>query len=292
MEALYAKSKQVENVSDLDLKPLVKAIGDTNNLVVSKAAWLAAELRRKELIPFLLDAFERFLSDPFKKDRSCLAKNAIILSVYNLDYIDAPFYRDLIDYRQLEPDGDSAIDVRRIAAAGLAASNDHRAIMDLAILLNDPEAAVRQSVVRTVTTLAPQVAEAALRQKVTAGDKSPEVMDECFRGLMKVNQEESISLVEKYLSTDSFGDYAAFALGESRDLRALEILKQAYKNHLVPKPVLIQAISLVRREEALEFLLQIIQDGTEDVAEKACAAVQSYSESDYEKAKQAFRERF
>ena len=159
------------------------------------------------------------------------------------------------------------------------------------MVLSDPEPAVRVGAVRAVASLAPQMAEATLRQKIAAGDTSSEVMDECFRALIQVNREDSIPLIATFLLSREVGEYAAFALGESRDSSALEILKQAYHERLQVRQVLIQAIGLVRSRDTVDFLIDVIRDDNETNAEVAYNAMESYGDSDYKRARQAFIDR-
>ena len=67
--------------------PLKKALGDRVNLMVTKAAALAAELRRTELVPDLLHAFDRLFENPVKTDPQCWGKNAIARALKDLDCI-------------------------------------------------------------------------------------------------------------------------------------------------------------------------------------------------------------
>lgn len=296
LEAYYAKVKAAEHPGEIDLQPLVTAIGDRNNVLVSKAAWLASEMGNRALVEPLREAFDRFLEKPTKTDPSCIAKNAIILALYNLDYQDLAFYRSLMHYRQMEPGFDEpedlAMDVRRITAAAIAASNDHRSIMDLVLMLDDPIKTVRASVVKSISTLAPQLAEVSIRQKLSSGDPSAEVIDECFRALIQINRDDSIPLIEPYLDSLEVADYAAFALGESRDIAAFKILENAYQTRRIPRQTAIQAISLARIDEAVVFLVKLIRTESEEIAELAYTAMESYSDTDYEKAREAFLDRF
>src|SRR5438552_4076092 len=73
---------------------LRKALGDRVNLVVAKAAELAAELRPGDLTPDLLSAFDRLFENLPKSDPQCWGKNAIARALKDLDYgVAAPFLR-------------------------------------------------------------------------------------------------------------------------------------------------------------------------------------------------------
>lgn len=270
--------------SNLDLTPLRKALGDRSNLVAARAAEICARLRCSDAIPDLLANFERFLNkNPEKIDKGCWAKSATIKALYNLDHLDAGFYRAHLSYRQMEPvwgtTEDTAMDVRATSAFGLAASNDPRSLVDLVPLLHDSESSVRLAAVQAIGTLHCFGVEAVLRQKAIAGDSAPQVLDECFRALLQIETDESILFVADFLRRSSsveVRELAALALGESHQPAALDILRAEFDELLprVSRQVLIRAIGLARIEPAIEFLLQTLADthGPEQAAAREALA--------------------
>src|SRR5271157_5917367 len=56
---------------------LRKALSDRVNLIVAKAAKMAAELRLGDLLPDLLTAYDRLFEKPIERDPQCWGKNAI-----------------------------------------------------------------------------------------------------------------------------------------------------------------------------------------------------------------------
>lgn len=282
------------------VEPISAALKDRSNIVTAKGAQLCGRLMSRESIPDLLGSYERFLKNPAKSDKGCLAKSAIIKALYHLDFLEADFYRRHMTYQQPEPvwggAEDTAVEIRSTCALGLAASNDHRAIMDLVRLLHDNEPAVRQSAVRAVGTLAPGAAEASLRQKAISGDIAAEVIDECFRELLKINPDDSVDFVAEFLESSMPGirEFAAFSLGESRDEKAFEIIKALMEESLIPKihpHILIQAIGLARIEPAVDFLIELIRTGSPSDAEMAEKALSSYGRSVQDRISEAMRER-
>src|ERR1017187_4844716 len=82
---------------------LQKALSDRINLMVAKAAKIAAELRLDVLIPDLLRAFDRLLEKPAERDPQCWGKNAISKALVALEHRhSAPFLRG-IRHIQMEP---------------------------------------------------------------------------------------------------------------------------------------------------------------------------------------------
>lgn len=278
------------NALDLDDRSALndaigKALQDKNYRVVGRAASLAEERQLHERIADLLAAYARFLQDPVKRDPNCIAKKSIARALVALECRDIPFYLEGIRYVQLEPiwggTADTAADVRCSCAMGLVSSNYVRAIPELAVLLNDSDVRAREGAARAISCGHPREAEALLRFKVLIGDTQPEVLSECFAGLLAIAPEESMSLVAANLShpDDGVRDFAALALGESRHPLALKHLRERWDDVLVPeemRAVLIRAAAVHRSEAAFDWLLEIIEQGSKKQAEVAVDALSVY----------------
>jgi len=262
-----------------------KCLDDRHFRVVARAATLAGERSLRERVPDLLRAYARFLGDPVKRDPHCIAKQAIARALVSLECQDVDFFLEGIRYRQLEPvwggSADAAIDVRCSCAMGLVSTGYSRAVQELTSLLHDPEWGARAGAARAISCGNIREAEALLRFKVLVGDSEPEVIGECFRGLLSVAQEECLPFVAAYLSdtNDGVRDLAALALGESRHPRALEYLQEAwdvtYDMHNF-RVVLIRAAALNRTEAAFDWLVSIIEQGARAHADAAVEALSVY----------------
>src|SRR6202035_2933208 len=68
------------------IEPLRKALRHRNNFIVAKAADLVREFRSAQLMPEILNAFNRFFDNPGKTDPQCWAKNALSRALAALDY--------------------------------------------------------------------------------------------------------------------------------------------------------------------------------------------------------------
>ncbi|HEY6457140.1 MAG TPA: hypothetical protein VIY90_17845 [Steroidobacteraceae bacterium] len=262
---------------------LKTALADRHFLVVARAAVLCGERLLHELIPDLLRAYSRFLADAVKRDPRCKAKSAIARAVVALEAPDTAFYESGIRYRQLEPvwggRADTATDLRCSCALGLANSGHLRAVVELAGLLNDPEAAVRCGAARAISCGNPFEAEAVLRLKVHVGDTEPQVIGECFGALLAIAPEYSLPFVASYLHAkdEVLQEYAALALGESRRPEALTLLRDAWADIVTPaRGALIRAAALHRSEPAFAWLLEIIETGTPTLATVAVEALSVY----------------
>jgi len=253
--------------------------------IIAKAATLAGERSLRERIPDLLAAYPRFLVDAVKRDPHCIAKQAIARALVNLDCQNVDFFLAGIRYRQLEPvwrgSADAAIDLRCSCAMGLVATGYSRAIQELTALLHDPEWGARAGAARAISCGNPREAEAVLRFKVRVGDPEPEVIGECFTGLLSVAKDECVSFVAEYLSDTEEGirDFAALALGESRHPQALEYLRAAWDNGYGAtefRNVLIRAAAIHRTEAAYDWLISLIEHGSPAHADVAVEALSVY----------------
>jgi HEAT repeat protein len=264
---------------------LAKALGDRHYRVVAFAAHVAAERLVYDCLPELLEAYPRFLDKAVKHDPNCLAKKAIMRALYDLDCEDTHFYRAALRYRQMEPvwggTVDTAADLRSSAAMGLVASGDPRALIEVAELLTDSEAPVRAGAARAIACGNPREAELVLRLKAMTGDDDALVVGECFTGLLSVDPDESIEFVARYLEAedDAICEAAALALGESRLPAALEHLRAAWDDALVPawfKRALVRSAAIHRSDEAFEWLLSLVTDVDAAVAADIVDALAIY----------------
>ena len=253
--------------------------------VVAKAARLAEERALHERVPDLLKAWPRFIQDPVKRDPKCIAKQAIARALVALDCQSQEFYLQGIRYRQREPvwggSEDAAIDIRCSCAMGLVASGHPRAVAELTELLADPEWRARAGAARAISCGNPGEAEALLRFKIRIGDREPEVIDECFTGLLAVAPDDSLSLVADHMTdaNDGIRDLAALALGESRHPLALDQLRAAWDAEVLNtefRSVLIRAAALHRSEAAFDWLIHIIERGSQKQADEAVEALAVY----------------
>jgi HEAT repeat protein len=264
---------------------LKSALSGSHYRIAAKAARLAEDALLYELVPSLVAAYARFLVKPLKSDPSCFAKKALARALVALDCGDAEFFRRGLEYRQLEPvwggTADTAVDVRASCAMGLVASGHSRALVELTALLNDPDAGARLGAVRAIACGNPREAELLLRAKVWSGDAEPQVLGECFTGLLAVEPEESLGFVAAYLQRgdDAVRELAALALGESRSEGALAPLQEAWNGVLVGdefRRALLRAAAAHRSEAAFDWLLAIVADARVAVALEVVEALAPY----------------
>jgi HEAT repeat protein len=262
---------------------LRKALAEKSNFLVAKAAEWSAEQLAYDLIPHLTTAFDRFMKEA---DKTCAAKRAIARALYDLEYDNASFYHDYLNYRQMEPAWggavDTAVDLRCTCALGLVASREPQSVLYLLELLHDAEPQARIGAIKAIELLQPFHAEIALRQKILQGDDEPEVIAQAFSSLIKAAAEESLQFIIGFLNhnSDIYRESAALALGESRLDEALDILietSEALPNFDSLIPALYRGVALQRKNKAYEYLLDKITSATANQATHALVALSMYN---------------
>jgi HEAT repeat protein len=176
---------------------------------------------------------------------------------------------------------DTAVDVRASCAMGLVASGYSRALVELTGLLHDGDASGRIGAIRAIACGNPREAELLLRSKILAGDAEPQVLGECFTGLLGVEPEESLGFVGAYLQhgDEAVRELAALALGESRQERALPLLTEAWGGVLLGdefRRALLRAVAAHRSEAAFAWLLAIVGEGRLAVGHEVVDVLTTY----------------
>jgi HEAT repeat protein len=256
-------------------------LASVNNRVVELAAKLAGEQGRKTLSDELRLTYDRFLAAGDAADRGCLAKTAIIDALRLMDYDDSSFFLTGIHFHQYDPgfggSTDSAARLRALCGFALIQQSHPHAMSELVDLLADPEKTARAGAARAIAHGGGRESEWLLRLKISLGDKDPEVMGECFAGLLRLDPRQGIERVAPFLS-DPFEELAceaAIALGETRLSAALpylqtQLLRTKSRDYI---RTLLMAIGLLGTAEAVDHLLIVVDDGDYDVAVAAIEAL-------------------
>ena len=213
-------------------EPLRKALRDRSNYLVAKAASKVGELRLEPLIPDLVSAFDRFMTDPVKTDPQCWAKNTIAKTLKDLNHDDPAVFLRGIGHIQMEPvyggRADTAATLRGACALALVACTlDRQTILThLVGLLVDKELPARLDAVTALGQVPGADTVLLLRLKSMLGDKEPEVIGHCFDVLLELAPEESLPFVKRFLEGDGpdLQSEAVGALAGSRHLTAAELL--------------------------------------------------------------------
>ena len=251
------------------LEPLCKALGNRNNFLVAKAADLAREFGLTQLTPDILCAFDRFFENPEKTDPQCWAKNALSRALAAFEHQDPEVFLRGMRHIQLEPiwggRSDTAGTLRSTCALALVQCrgvSEPDLLAHLIDLFADQDKTVRAEVLRSIAQVGSPSATLILRTKATFGKDEPEVLGVCYSGILGVEGVAAIPWVHQFLrSNDETAAEAALAIAATHSLLAFECLKQNLQNASDPwwRFVLLSAIALTRQEEAMEFLIHLVQ---------------------------------
>ena len=262
------------------------ALAGSRSLEAQAAARVVEAHGLLELEGDLCDAFARFLAGA-SPDKGCLAKTAIARALHEIDARADDVFLAGIRHRQLEPvfggKADVAAELRGVCAFGLARSGHGDTLDRLAELLADPEAEARAQAARAIPRAGMLAGGALLRLRIAIGDDVA-VMGECFAALLALDPRGGRETVGGFLeaagagATGELAEAAALAIGESRVPGALELLRGWLERAIdaEERRVALVAISLLRSDEAIDHLMEIVREGRVATAAQAIAALEVF----------------
>lgn len=273
-----------EPASPVSIAALRAVIKSKASHAVAKAAEIVAELEIADLKDELTAAFERLLVDPVKNDPTCAAKTAIADALYRMGADEPLIFLRGIRHVQMEPvwggRADTAVALRGICALGLVRANYRDAMAELADLLADPEARARGDAARAIAYSEDDHGVPLLRLKALVGDTDPSVITECLTALLQLAPQTSLPFVARFLDRDDTAtqEAAALSLGASRLAEAFALLRdwwQRTRNPGVRRTALL-AIAMLKRDEPIDFLINLIATAEGLTARDAIAALSLY----------------
>jgi hypothetical protein len=276
------------SLTDQVVIELRHGLHNRSNLVVAKAAKVAGELQARAVIPDLVTAFHKLMADPLRLDKRCAALTEIVTALYELDSDDPEPYRIGLRHIQMEgsfgPPVDAAAKLRGLCAQGLLRTSHPNALDKVVRLLVDREPDARAGAVRALATNGGETGVLLLQLKVYTGDSEPEVLAECFAGLLAAAPERSMSLVAEYVDSadDAVAEAAILALGESKAESALEILKDKWRRTVKGplRHVLLLAMACSRLEPAIAFLVTVVEESSAQTAAQAIEVLAPYQSAE------------
>jgi hypothetical protein len=273
LEMLDHMSKQVPDAAGIER--IRKALSNSNNYLVAKAAQIAADHGLAELLPEVLAAFERFFVDAVKSDPQCWAKNALVKALVKLECKDAAVYLRGLRHTQEEPvwggQSDTAGALRGACAHALVACEGLSNAQILNFLLEplvDRDKTVRMEAARAIGHVGGVSAALLLKMRVLLRKEDPEVLGVCFSALLSMAHTDhadmpgTIALVADFLDDgEEAAAEAAFSLAETHEPAALESLIKRRRKDADAwfASVLDHAIVLTRLPEGMDFLLDVIE---------------------------------
>ncbi len=288
------------DLDDAGVALVRKSLDSRSNFLAAKAAKLAEENGRKDMLPELISAFERFFANAEKADPQCWAKNALSHALSKLQCRDKDVFLRGLHHHQWEPvwggKSDSAGTLRANCAHALVGCEGLIA-QDLVILLldllADEDKAVRVEAVRALAQLG-DLAVPVLRLRALIPGEDPEVLAVCYAALLSIERDAGIPFVARFLSKgDEAAAEAAFALAETKNAAALrELVKAREHPAATAEPwfaqAILSAIALTRLPEATAYLLRLIESEERDAADAVEALAKAgLSERDREALEQA-----
>ncbi len=286
--------EQLDHLAELRGQPpspeawaeLARHLDSKMNLIVSKAARIVGEWGGEPgaaLMPQMVAAFDRFMIKPETADKRCAAKIEILKALCKLDYPSPSIFRRAMLHIQMEPSFggpvDTAAEVRALGAMGLAQTDYTEALEEIVPLLVDRERDTRIGAVRAIAVSGLPGGTLLIRLKALSKD-DPEVLGECFAALLRTEPSKSIEFVEKFIGhyDEAVAEAATLALGDSRLEGAFAPLRDAFeRSHTRPiRRTLLVAIALLRRENAIDYLLEIVREGPQQASADAVTALAMY----------------
>jgi HEAT repeat protein len=179
---------------------------------------------------------------------------------------------------------DTAAELRYVSAMGLVNTGYPDVMLELACLLADNVLDARIGAVRAIAHARQDAGIPLLRFKALIGDEDARVVYECFRALLDLSSQGSLPFVASFFDhqNPAIAESAAMALGESRLEGALDVLKEGWENTLNQdlRRFILLAIAMLRHEEAIDFLLSLVENESQGIAQDAIEALEMYHEDE------------
>ncbi len=274
--------------SETAVEEVRQFLRDRSNLIVSKAAKVVRELQLKALIPDLVAAFSKLMKDGPRLDKRCAAVTEIVSALYELNYQEPEPYLAGLKHVQMEasfgPPVDEAAKLRAVSAQGLVRTRHPDALTEVTQLLVDREPAARLGAVRALAVNGGEAGILLLKLKVLTGDVEPAVIGECFSGLLEASPAKSVPFVAKYIDSndDDVAQAAMLALGESRLPAAFEVLREKWARTIAMpvRRILLSAMAASKLDEAIAFLVSLVETASVPTAAAAVEALSIYSRNE------------
>lgn len=291
LESLSALKSSMQSTGDMEqaMATLRKALKDRVNLVVAKAAALAALLGLNALIPDLSAAFELSLEKGAERDAQCWAKNALAKALKDLGHDDSAVFVRGLKHVQMEPVWGSHVDtagtLRSICVLALLQCADltrEDKLWHQMRALTDAETLVRLEAVRALEEMDGREAALLLRLKARMGDKEANITGQALASLLSIEQDSAVAFAAEFLDVndEAVQAEAALALGISRRPSAIQaLIEHWHQSKGINGEAILNGISASRQQMAFDFLLKIVREGRKREALVALEALALHRDS-------------
>ncbi len=251
------------------------------SLAVARVASIIAASGQRDLEKHLVPAFDRFCQNPLKSDKGCQGKQAIARALLELESAQGGLFMTGVRHIQMEPafgkPVDTAAGLRGLCAMGLITMSHPAAFDEAADLLADRDPEAREGAARALGHSGDDRAASVLRLKIRAGDEEERVLDACYRALFSVSWSSGVDLAARQLESpdDEVACRAAFALGESRRLEAIEPLQNAFvtSRSRQVRAAAAGSVAWIPGDEAFNWLVERVRSEPGPVARELLTAV-------------------
>lgn len=274
--------------SETSMVEVRQFLHNRSNLVVAKAAKVVRQLQITELVPDLVAAFNKLMTDAPRFDKRCAATTEIVNALYELNCEEPGPYLTGLKHVQMEasfgPPVDEAAKLRGVSAQGLVRTRHPDALAEVTPLLVDREPAARIGAVRALAANGGEAGILLLRLKALMGDVEPTVLGECFAGLLEASPAKSVPFVAKHIDSED-GDVAQaamLALGESRLPAAFELLREKWSRTagISEKKILLASMAASKLDDAIAFLVSLVDTESLPTALAVVEALSIYSRNE------------
>jgi hypothetical protein len=276
---LGAERGQLE--SEPGRRALVEALASQNGPLSAQAAKLVGEHKLEGLELALRTAFRGLLGPKgLSTDPGCLAKEALVITLETLEDTDAELFAEAALCVQLERAKggarDTAVRVRARGVLGLARLGHPDFACILGACLADADPQVRLTAARAVAHRADRQGAGLLLLRLGAGDDTPDVLQECLRGLFVLAPDLALRQARAALrDAGERREQTLHALGTAADDSAISLLAEELEQQSLAeerRPV-IEALGLSVRPSARSLLLELVRGDRMSDAEAALVAL-------------------
>ena len=151
-------------------------------------------------------------------------------------------------------------------------------------LLADSVAQARVGAVRALASNGGEAGTLLLKLKVLTGDDEPDVIAECFTGLLATPSERSLDFVSQYADSEdpAIVEVALLAIGSSRHPAAFDLLKEKWERSAggALRKTLLLAMAITRSEAAIAFLISLLESANLQTAKDTVTALAIYRDNE------------
>lgn len=267
---------------------LLVALADASPYVAALAAEALGEGADDDALSVLLERFEFLSADGLKRDPGCLIRANLAFAFGRLEYhlaFDA--LRRGIRVVQIEAVGgvptDTAGALRGNCALALGALRDPSSVRDIALLLfdrgdaarrgfpSDPRTNVepRKAAARALALLGSVQGRLPLTLRLVHPENEvPEVLQECMRALVELEDPQAIEVLRPYLESrdEPLAAYTALMIAQTRAPEAAALLGGAIgRLHGAPLRATVLALSTLRTPDSEKMLRALAKSERESV---------------------------